>query len=376
MPTKHFKKPLSVTHPELAKEADGWDTNEVTATSKLKKRWICSLGHSWLAQVDNRALRATRCPYCAGRKVLAGFNDLASKFPDVAAQAFGWDPSTCTSGTNSKKLWICSRNHKWLASVKSRTGKSTRGCPYCSGNLVLTGFNDLAYKFPDVAKEAEGWDPGLVLAISGTKKLWKCARNHTYEMTVSNRSYGHGCPYCSGRLVIPGVNDLATLRPDLANEAVEWDPTEVGPGSNRIKLWRCEFGHSWKSTIVDRSNGHGCPSCSKTGFDPNKKAFLYLLIQPDWELFQVGITNNLKRRLVEHKRLGWELLDTRGPLDGYQAREWETAILIMLKGNGADLQNKGIAGTYNGYSEAWSKSTFNVKSIKELMRLTEEFESK
>jgi hypothetical protein len=27
-----------------------------------------------------------------------------------------------------------------------------------------------------------------------------------------------------------------------------------------------------------------------------------------------------------------------------------------------------------GYSEAWSKSTFEVSSIKELMRLTEEFE--
>ena len=31
---------------------------------------------------------------------------------------------------------------------------------------------------------------------------------------------------------------------------------------------------------------------------------------------------------------------------------------------------------FDGYSEAWSKSTFPVKSIKELMRLTEEFEEK
>ena len=34
-----------------------------------------------------------------------------------------------------------------------------------------------------------------------------------------------------------------------------------------------------------------------------------------------------------------------------------------------------IAGKFDGYSEAWSKSTFEVKSIKELMRLTVEFES-
>ncbi|WP_426829791.1 hypothetical protein [Candidatus Planktophila dulcis] len=38
------------------------------------------------------------------------------------------------------------------------------------------------------------------------------------------------------------------------------------------------------------------------------------------------------------------------------------------------LSNGNIAGKFDGYSEAWSKFTFEVKSIKELMRLTEEFE--
>ena len=36
--------------------------------------------------------------------------------------------------------------------------------------------------------------------------------------------------------------------------------------------------------------------------------------------------------------------------------------------------NDKIAGKFDGYTEAWSKSTFEVKSINELMRLTEEFE--
>jgi len=31
---------------------------------------------------------------------------------------------------------------------------------------------------------------------------------------------------------------------------------------------------------------------------------------------------------------------------------------------------------FDGWTEAWSKSTFDVKSIKELMRFTEEFEEK
>ena len=48
----------------------------------------------------------------------------------------------------------------------------------------------------------------------------------------------------------------------------------------------------------------------------------------------------------------------------------------MLKAKGADLSNYKIAGKFDGYSEAWSKSTLKVKSIKELVQLTEEFEEK
>jgi hypothetical protein len=46
----------------------------------------------------------------------------------------------------------------------------------------------------------------------------------------------------------------------------------------------------------------------------------------------------------------------------------------MLEAEGADLCNSKIAGKFDGFSEAWSKSTFEVKSIKQLMLLTETFE--
>jgi hypothetical protein len=91
-------------------------------------------------------------------------------------------------------------------------------------------------------------------------------------------------------------------------------------------------------------------------------------------MLQIGITNTPKQRLNDHELLGWEVIELRGPMDGHLTQNWETAILRMLKAKGADLSNSEIAGKYDGYSEAWSKSTFEVKSIKELMRLTEEFE--
>jgi hypothetical protein len=61
-------------------------------------------------------------------------------------------------------------------------------------------------------------------------------------------------------------------------------------------------------------------------------------------------------------------------MDGHLTQQWETAILRMLKAKGADLSNGKIAGKFDGYSEAWSKSTFEVSSLIELMRLADERE--
>jgi hypothetical protein len=184
-----------------------------------------------------------------------------------------------------------------------------------------------------------------------------------------------GCPYCHGTKVLVGFNDLPTTFPKLAEQADGWDPHKYTSGSSTKLWWRCSEGHRWKTSPNSRSaNGTGCPSCASSGFDPNQPGYLYFLRHPEWEMLQIGITNIPDDRLSKHKKIGWELLELRGPMDGHLTQQWETAILRMLKAKGADLSNEKIAGKFDGYSEAWSKSTFEVKSIKELMRLTEEFE--
>ena len=184
------------------------------------------------------------------------------------------------------------------------------------------------------------------------------------------------CPYCSGRNAWPGFNDLQTLNPEIAAQAHGWDPKTQTAGSGIKVLWKCSEGHTWKAAIYSRTGGNevGCPSCSASGYDPNKKGYLYFLIHPHWDMCQIGITNDPDRRLSKHKKIGWAVTELRGPMDGHLTQQWETAILRMLKAKGADLSNSKIAGKFDGYSEAWSESTFPVKSIKELMRLTEEFE--
>jgi hypothetical protein len=361
-------------HPEMAKEADGWDPKTVIGGSAVFRDWKCQKGHKYRAKVSSRGARNSGCPYCANQLILRGFNDLATTNPELATQADGWDPTEIISG-KSQVDWICPSGHRTKASIDTR--KSGSGCRVCVHQEVLQGYNDLQTKYPEIAMEAFGWDPSTFLPKSGKSKEWKCKDGHIWKATIGSRTgLQAGCPYCSNTRVLAGFNDLATTHPEIAGQACGWDPSTITFGSSSKKLWRCTAGHKWRISPSVRTGkgGSGCPTCAETGFDPNAEGHLYFLTHQNWGMFQIGITNNPDRRIGKHARIGWELLELRGPMDGHLTQQWETAILRMLRAKGADLSNSKIAGKFDGYSEAWSKSTFEVSSIKELMRLTEEFE--
>ena len=358
---------LATTHPEYAREAYGWDPRTVVAGSGKKFQWKCEKDHVWESSVDNRVSRVRGCPICSNRITFSGFNDLATVHPELAKQAHGWDPRTVVAGSSKKLEWKCDKGHLWYATGSSRS-KRNSGCPFCSNNSVLESFNDLSTLYPQLAKQAHGWDPKTVIAGSRKRLEWKCEKGHTWFATVDSRvSKNTECPVCTNRIVKADFNDLATTHPELAKQAHGWDPRTVVAGSGKRLEWICEKGHTWKTTLNHRTNDRNCPSCSITGFDPNREAYLYFLIQPVWEMYQIGITNSPEDRLERHKKNGFQVLDLRGPMDGHTAQELETAILRYLKSQKADLSPDHVAGKFDGYSESWTIDSYKVNNLKELI---------
>jgi hypothetical protein len=358
---------LETLYPALALEAFGWNPNVVNPGSNIKRDWICKLGHVWKAQVATRTQRGFGCPICSNQQLLKGFNDLATTHPEVAAEAYGWDPSTVIGGTHTKKMWKCSHGHVYEQQVQNR--RRGGGCPYCANQQLLKGFNDLATTHPEVAAEAFGWDPTTVIGGTHTKKLWKCSQGHTWETSPKKRAFGvmNSCPICGNKQVLVGYNDLATINPALAAEADGWDARTVTYSSGKIRKWKCSEGHSWNSTVANRSNGSGCPSCAKSGFDPNKDGWLYFIRHDVLDMVQIGISNFPETRLGDHSKRGWEVLEVRGPMDGHLTQRLETAILHAVERRGAVLGHKAQIEKFDGYSEAWTKSSLSVNSLKQLL---------
>jgi hypothetical protein len=104
---------------------------------------------------------------------------------------------------------------------------------------------------------------------SGKRVWWKCENGHEWMATIDSRNKGHGCPYCTGLLVIKGETDLQTVNPSLDSE---WNyeknngltPAEVMPGRREKVWWKCKNGHEWEAPVYSRSNGCGCPYCAGT----------------------------------------------------------------------------------------------------------------
>jgi hypothetical protein len=131
---------LGTTNPELVEEWDFEANGELRPTDVVAGtlkyiHWVCKSNHKWRARGSKR-LAGQGCPTCTNRVLKEGFNDLATKRPDIAES---WDhdknkplsPSQVLYGTHEKFWWICDLGHSWQTSPTTRTRTN---CPRCANS--------------------------------------------------------------------------------------------------------------------------------------------------------------------------------------------------------------------------------------------------
>ena len=284
-------------HPELLSE---WDyeknnavhinVNTVTYGSKTKVWWKCNTCKGKYKMSINNRTSGQGCPYCAGKKVLKGYNDLQAKHPELVESEWDWDknnkhglkPDSITYGSKTKVWWKCNTcKGKYMMSINNKT--NGQGCPFCAGQKVLKGFNDLQTKHPELVESEWDWDennkkglkPDEITSGSNRKAWWNCNKcSGKYEMSICNRIMkSRGCPYCTSNKVLKGYNDLQTKNPELVESEWDWDknnrkglkPDEITSGSNTKAWWKCsKCKHEWETVVKNRTvSKSGCPACAK-----------------------------------------------------------------------------------------------------------------
>lgn len=194
---------------------------------------------------------------------------------------------------NSSKVicWKCSNGHTFKGKISTVFRRKNK-CFYCTGRAIASGENDLQTLYPDLASEFDILQNGITpdkISPKDTKAyIWTCKNKHpSFRQQVNHRVTRQTiCPYCSGRKIIKGLNDLETLYPEIAKE---WDiegnggvlPQDVSAYTYNSYKWICPKGHSYAKKVVHRTRYHkpiDCPKCVKaksTSF-PEQAIYFYV----------------------------------------------------------------------------------------------------
>lgn len=341
------KPSIAETHPQVAAEFHpelngNLRVDSLTKGSTKKVWWLGSTcKHEWDVAVQQRTLQGQGCPICKGKRILIGFNDLATTHPDLADQ---WHPmkngdvtaQQVVAGNNRPYFWKGKCGHEWSARIIDRAAKNAQ-CPVCIGRLIVLGVNDLATTHPRVTKlwdhERNSTQPTQVVAGSRTVIQWKCDSGHKWQNPVYAETMKTSeilCPVCINRVITVGVNDMKTLYPECASQ---WDHalntldiSTVSMESHEHAYWKCQAGHSYKREIRRQRISQGkCPFCTQRRLMPgfNDTATLFpKLVQEFHPTKNAGIF--LTDYLPGNGTRVWWLCSTCN-------HEWETPILARAR---------------------------------------------
>lgn len=210
---------LDVVKPLLIEEWQSDIYGSISAifpSSTAKVNWKCRRCQGeFEARICDREENDNCCPYCAGKKLLSGYNNLEGKYPELI-ESFS-NNNTCEIGevlytSKAKWIWECQVCHGEYEDTIANRVSSKFGCPYCFGRKVLPGFNSFDVKQPTLVQE---WDhlnnvllanPSEVSENSRTNVWWICKNNdkHRYKMSLYNRvlfekRHKEPCLICKGR---------------------------------------------------------------------------------------------------------------------------------------------------------------------------------
>ncbi len=210
-------------------------------------------------------------------------------------------PFMFTSGSNYPAIWKCPKCGKtWPSTISSVVSRKVRYCKNCSmkenGKTITKAKTS---KYGSLAERSElllkQWDfeangdlsPKEIPLNYSNGVAWKCdVCGYKWSSSPNSRVRKDsisGCPHCTGRVAMPGVDDLETLYPEVAKT---WDyerngdtlPSQIKPYANRKYYWICPTcNKSYPAFPGNRVEGHGCSACGhvKVGKNNSKEVGQY-----------------------------------------------------------------------------------------------------
>jgi len=180
--------------------------------------------------------------------------------------------------------------------------KSGRRC-YTCGRSAASKNRRLDHQFKvDLARKQNLKPVGEIKTVKSNSKFKCLSCSRQILMTFASIQRGASCRFCSQTEVDPKEASAYMLKNHLK-------PLE--PYYKSAAKWKCRC-MKCKNIVYPKFNqvkthGGGCKFCRSAGYNPTFEGHLYLLFNPQFDSYKLGISN-VKARIRVHELKGWTLI--------------------------------------------------------------------
>lgn len=170
-----------------------------------------------------------------------------------------------------------------------------RGCSECGVDVNKGSDNDFVYKSLIVHGSKYNYSLTNYKGVNEKVKII-CPIHGGFMQTPKGHLSGNGCPVCWFESMRFTTSDF--IKNSIIKHGHRYDYSKVSYIDKRSKVWiTCPEHGEFSQDAGDHMRGHGCPSCSVSGFKRKDDGTLYILRSRCGLYFKAGISNNVNKRL-------------------------------------------------------------------------------
>lgn len=279
----------------VAKHGDKYDYScSVYVNSSTKINIVCP-EHGEFYQTPRSHMEGKGCRACSGNTRLT-----TEKFIQRALEVHGdtYDYSLVSYVNHKNKVdIICQVHGRFSQTANSHLSGS--GCLKCGGKSPLD-----TQSFTVRAQDIHGlkYDYSSTRYVNMSSKVEiKCPVHGPFEQTPGNHLSGKGCSECGGTRC-HSKDSFLIAAAFVHGDAFTYPELQYVNNRTPISI-ECPIHGVFLQTPHNHLGGKGCPSCASHGFNPDKQAFMYFLIDTETHSrVKIGVSNTPDKRFAILKR--------------------------------------------------------------------------
>lgn len=286
----------SLPNIEFIRWVDGYKGN----TSKAAVRCLVD-GHEWMASVNSLTSHGKGCSHCVNRRKWTEEERVEQINALDSIRFVRWHDGTYKT-TNSKAVVRCIHDdYEWAVTVNGLLN-GMAGCPQCSGNRRYTQQErvDHINSIPNI--KFIRWLNDEFIGNKSRAVIQCLIDGFEWDAPLNHLANGNsGCHKCRARNA--GIryrsDEKEVIRKIEAMPNIEFVEFVDGYKNSSSKaIIRCKIdGFEWPASVKNLlHNESGCPSCAKTGYNPNRPGTLYALRSECGSHIKIGISSHPKIR--------------------------------------------------------------------------------